>query len=132
MDTRQEPLFFERIEDAIDHVIRQCGGRKKLAVELWPAKPARDAHNLLDAMLNPERREKFSPADVVYVARRGREAGCHAVMLFIARDAGYADPVPIDPQDVQAELQRTFIDAVDRLEIIKAQLQRVQRVRSAA
>lgn len=129
---QQEPLFFERLEDALGAVIDRCGGRKKFAAEMYPNKPPRDAHNLLDAMLNPERREKFSPADVVYVARRGREAGCHAVMLFIARDAGYADPVPIDPQDVQAELQRTFIDAVDRLEIIKAQLQRVQRVRSAA
>ena len=41
----QHALFHERIEDAIDEVVRQCGGRKKLACEMWPDKPAREAHN---------------------------------------------------------------------------------------
>lgn len=129
---QQEPLFFERMEEALAAVIDRCGGRKAFAAELFPDKPMRDAHNLLDAMLNPDRREKFAPAQVAYVVRRGREVGCHAVMQFLARDAGYAEPVPVDPADVEAELQRSFIDAVDRLESIKAELQRVRQPRRVA
>ena len=74
----------DRIEDAIDEVIHRCGGRKAFATDLWPHKAQRDAHNLLDACLNPDRREKFSPGAVVYIARRGHDVGCHAVMQFIA------------------------------------------------
>lgn len=128
----QEALFFDRLEDALAAVIDRCGGRKKFAGEMFPHKPLRDAHNLLDAMLNPERREKFSPAQVVYVSKRGREAGCHAVMQYLAREAGYTDPQPIDPEDQEAELQRTFVDAVSRLEGIQKQLQRVQQMRRVA
>ena len=87
-------LFHERIEDAIDEVIRGAGGRKKVAVELWPDKPAREAHNLLDACMNPERRERFAPSQVLWFAQRGRQIGCHAVIMFMARECGYADPTP--------------------------------------
>ena len=47
--------------------------RKAFATDLWPHKAQRDAHNLLDACLNPDRREKFSPGAVVYIARRGHD-----------------------------------------------------------
>lgn len=128
----QEQLFFDRMEDALAAVIDQCGGRKKFASEMFPDKPLRDAHNLLDAMLNPERREKFSPEQVLYVAKRGREVGCHAVMLYQAREAGYADPVPIDPADREAELQRQFIDAVSVLQGLQKQMQGIAAVRRVA
>jgi hypothetical protein len=126
---QQEALFFERIEDALSAVIDACGGRKRFSALLMPDKPMRDAHNLLDAMLNPERRERFTPSQLVFVAKAGREAGCHAVMQFLAREAGYAEPVPADPEDQNAELQRSFIDAVAKLEGIQKQLQRVQQSR---
>ena len=52
----------DRIEDAIDEVIHRCGGRKAFATDLWPHKAQRDAHNLLDACLNPDRRESSHQA----------------------------------------------------------------------
>lgn len=128
----QEQLFFDRVEDALSAVIDKCGGRKKFAAEMFPDKPLRDAHNLLDAMLNPERREKFSPAQVVYVARRGRMVGCHAVMQYLSRDAGYADPVPISPEEQESELQRQFIESVARLQDLQKQLQGLQSLRRVA
>lgn len=128
----QDQLFFDRVEDALAAVVDQCGGRKKFAGEMFPDKPPRDAHNLLDAMLNPERREKFSPEQVLYVAKRGREVGCHAVMLYLAREAGYADPVPINPADREAELQQQFIDAVATLQGLQKQMQGLQSVRRVA
>lgn len=125
----QQALFFERVEDAIGAVVNACGGRKAFAAEMFPDKPMRDAHNLLDAMLNPERREKFSPDQMMYVMRRGQQAGCHALMAYMAQEVGYAVPEPLEPADQEAELQRRFIDAVQGLQQIQQQLQRVQQVR---
>lgn len=126
----QQMMFFERLEDALAAVVDVCGGRKKFAGEMFPDKSIRDAHNLVDAMLNPARREKFSPEQVVYVARRGREVGCHAVMAYLSQEAGYATPVPIDPHDLTAELQRQFVEAVGALQGIQMQLQRAQQLRA--
>lgn len=128
----QEQMFFERVEDAMAAVIDRCGGRKKFAGEMFPDKSPQDGHNLVNAMLNPERREKFSPQQIMYVAKRGREVGCHDVLVYMAREAGYADPVPLDPETREAELQRTFIDAVTKLEGIQKQLQRTQSMRRVA
>lgn len=33
-------------------------------------------------------------------------------MVYIARASGYADPVPVDPEDERAELQRAFLASV--------------------
>lgn len=84
-------------------------------------------HNLLDAMLNADRREKFSPDQVLYVARRGREVGCHAVMQYLAREAGYAEPVPVEPEDEMTRLQQQFVDSVQQLQQIQADLLRAQQ-----
>lgn len=118
----QSALFHERIEDAIDEVIRVCGGRKKFASEMWPDKPQRDAHNLLDACLNPDRREKLAPTQLLYIARRGQEAGCHALMQYIAQDCGYeARPVARDEEvdrlaTVVEQSSKTLASALATLE----------------
>lgn len=118
----QNALFHERIEDAVDDVARACGGRKKLACELWPDKPARDAHNLFDACMNVDRRERFSPSQLMYILRRGREVGCHAMIQFIDQDAGYeSKPVGLEAQrdrvvDVIADSTKTLASALATLE----------------
>src|ERR1700675_2688422 len=98
----QPALFHERIEQAVDEVIAACGGRKAFAAEMWPEKSHRDAHNLLDACLNPERREKFAPEQLLYILRRGRAARCDGLMRYLSREAGYEDPKPIEPKDEEA------------------------------
>lgn len=117
----QRALFHERIEQAIDEVITACGGRKRFAGEMWPEKSQRDAHNLLDACLNPERREKLSPDQILYVLKRGRAANCHALMRFVNRASGYAEPQPVDSEDQRALIQRNFAEAVARLDDITEQ-----------
>jgi hypothetical protein len=119
----QPALFHERIEDALSEVINACGGRKKFACQMWPNKPARDAHNLIDACLNPERREKFGPDDLLYILKRGRDVGCHSGMRFLNAECGYLAPVAANPEDEKAALQRQMIEAskvlansLDRLE----------------
>jgi hypothetical protein len=121
----QNALFHDRIEDAIDEVCRAAGGRKKVACELWPDKPARDAHNLLDACLNQERRERLTPSQLLFVARRGREVGCHALMTHFDHECGYESrPVDREAQrdrvvEVISESTKTLAAALATLERLK-------------
>ena len=121
----QGSLFHERFEDALDEVIRVCGGRKAFAVEMWPDKPARDAHNLLDACLNPERRERFSPTQVMYIARRGADAGCHAVMQFLGRELGY-DIKPVTKAEEADRLTTVVEQSAKTLAAALASLERIR------
>lgn len=132
MDTPS--LFVESIEEAIAEVARACGGRKAFAVAMWPSLPVRDAHNRFDACLNPERREKFDLCDLLYIAKRGREAGCHSLMLYLARETGYTDPQPIEPEDERDQLRRDYIATVKMQQQIADRLERLERttLRSAA
>jgi len=130
MDTPS--LFVESIEEAIAEVARACGGRKAFAVAMWPSLPVREAHNRFDACLNTERREKFDLLDLLYIAKRGREAGCHSLMLFIARETGYTDPQPVEPEDERAKLQREFINAQKAMTALAARMERAGMLRSAA
>lgn len=122
----QSALFHERFEDALDEVIRVCGGRKKVACDMWPDKPQRDAHNLMDACLNPERRERFSPAQVLYITKRGAEAGCHAVMTFLARECGY-EVKPITKAEEVDRLTSVVEQSTKTLTSALAALERIQR-----
>ena len=122
----QSALFHERFEDALDEVIRVCGGRKRFACEMWPEKPARDAHNLLDACLNPERRERFSPDHVLYIARRGAESGCHAVMTYLGRELGY-EVKPVTKAEEVDRLTTVVEQSTKTLASALAALERIQR-----
>ena len=129
MDTPS--LFCESIEEAVAEVAMRCGGRKAFAASMWPSLPVRDAHNRFDACLNPERREQFHPSDILYILRRGREAGCHSLMLFLARETGYADPQPMEPEDERAKLQREFVQAQKAMTQLAARMERAGMLRAA-
>lgn len=129
MDTPS--LFVDSIEEAIAEVARVCGGRKAFAASMWPSLPVREAHNRFDACLNPERREHFHPSDLIFIAKAGREAGCHSLMLFLAREAGYADPQPVEPEDERARLQREFVQAQRAMAQLAARMERAGMLRAA-
>jgi hypothetical protein len=128
----ESPNKPERIEDAIDEVIQRCGGRKAFSAEMWPGKSQRDAHNLLDACLNPERREKFSPGAVVYIAKRGHDVGCHAVIQFISTECGYAPPTPISTADERSDLEARYIEAAKEMSKIADRIERITFPRAVA
>lgn len=130
----QDQLFHERIEDACAEVIDRSGGRKKFAAEMWPDKLVADAHNHLNACLNPAKRERFSPDQLLYIARRGRAVGCHSLITWLAREAGYSDPQPLEPEDERAALQRQYVDAVKAMSRINERMERLSAspLRSAA
>lgn len=122
MESPQSTLFHERFEDALDEIVRATGGRKKVAGILWPDKSARDAHNMIDACLNPDRRERFTPSQVLFLLRRGFEAKCHAGMEYLGRELGYEVRV-VSPEErrehlvaVVKDATSTLSDALERLE----------------
>lgn len=119
----QPELFHERIEDALDEVIRCCGGRKKFACELWPEKSPADAANHMNACLNTERRERLTPEQMLYILRRGRAVGCHAAMAYLAQECGYSTPLPVEPEDELAKQQREFVGAVKALSAMAARIE---------
>lgn len=117
--------FFEDINDALRQAVKALGGNKAVGVKLWPEKTATAAAQSMSDCLNPERREKLSPEQVVLILRMAREKGYHAAMQFIAFDTGYK-ATPVDPQTQKEQLQERFIAAVEDLHDIKAQILRLQ------
>ncbi len=124
-DMTQQPLFHKSISDALRDVIRVCGGSKAVGLKLWPEKSAEAAAKLLSDCINDTRPERLTPEQLLLLARMGRDRGCHAVMQYFAREAGYADPVPIDPADQKAELQRQFVEASKHIAAIADRIERL-------
>lgn len=136
-DEHTTPLFFDDLEDALREVVRGAGGPKAVGAKLWPeVDPENAARRLLDC-LNESRREILSPAQVMLLLRIGRQVGCHAAINYMARECGYADPAPIEPEDEVARLQREFVEATKALGALAKQIEHVQGrgvvgIRSAA
>lgn len=118
----QLPMFYETYEDAIRDTITGLGGMKVVGNMLWPALPVDDAGRRLAHCLNSEKREKLSPGELQLIRRAARKAGIHILAFYECRDAGYAEPNPINPADEAAQLQKQFIQAVENLKEIQALL----------
>ncbi len=119
-------LMHETITEALQEVVKACGGVKKIGAMMWPELPIEQAGNKLRDCLNPDRREKLSPEQVVFLLRIGRESGTHAAMNFLARDAGYSDPMPIEPENEVARMQREFVEATRHLSKLAGRIEQLQ------
>lgn len=118
------PLFYDSYEDAIRDACMAIGGFKKVGVMLWPTLPADEAGRRLAHCLNNDKREKLGPGELQLIRRESRKAGVHILAAYEARDAGYAEPQPISPEDEAAQLQREFIASVKALQSIQARIDR--------
>ncbi|MDR0250210.1 MAG: hypothetical protein LBI35_02700 [Burkholderiales bacterium] len=107
----QSALFHENLNDALKEVVLTLGGTKRVGSMLWPEKSVDEAGRRLADCLNPERRDRLYPEQVLWLLREGRQADCHAAMHFICASAGYAPAAPMTPEDEMAELQRQYIEA---------------------
>lgn len=125
MTSPQIPLFYETYEEALRDCVTALGGFKIVGSTLWPAMPADDAGRKLSACLNPEKREKLDLGELRLIRREARKAGVHILAHYEARDAGYAEPAPLNPEDEAAQLQREFIASVRALEALQARMARV-------
>ena len=118
----QPSLFHESYEDAIRDTVTALGGNKSAGNMLWPALLADDAGKKLADCLNRDKREKLSLGELQLIRRAARKAGVHILASYEMRDAGYADPQPITPEDEAAQLQREYIAAVKAMSAIQARL----------
>jgi hypothetical protein len=121
----QIPLFVEDLTEAIRATVQALGGFKKIGAELKPELPVEQAGRWLADCLSPEKREKLGPNELALIRRKARAKGVHILAAYEAHDAGYAPPVPIEPEDERAQLQRAYVDAVGRLEAITRGLQQL-------
>src|SRR5574340_706102 len=113
------------IYEAIRDVIMDLGGFKQVGHLLKPEKAPDEAAAWLKDALNPDRREKLDPEQLMLILRKGREVSSHAAMTYINLDCGYSTPQPIESEDELAELLR------QRNELAKAQIAadaRIERV----
>lgn len=124
---QQIEAFHDSLEDALKHVLQAVYGKG------WQTKAAADMHGSCDDViqkgkwlenaLRPERAEKLSLSEVMWILKRGREHNAHEAMAFITDETSYQRPVPVTPEDRRAELRdeittatQVLADAVKRLE----------------
>ena len=81
--------------------------------------------------LNDERPHQLKPDQVLLIGALAREAGCHALMNYFAVRLHYDTPVPREPRDQAAELQRAFVLAVAQQQQILNQLQALSSMASS-
>lgn len=111
----QMQLIHETITDAIREGINAAGGNKQVGATLFPDMPVDQAAGRVRDCLNTDNRHLFSPEQVVLIARLARAAGNHAIMNYLADELGYLKPVPVEPENQLATLQREFVEATKSL-----------------
>lgn len=121
----QTALFHETFEEAMADLVNALGGPKSVGARMRPDLAPDAAQRWLKDCLNDSRRENLHPGHVLWLLREGRKAGLHWAMAFIDRDAGYADPVPVEPEDERARLQREYIEAVHAMARLAERMDRV-------
>ena len=121
----QMSLIHETVNDAIREAIHFVGGNKKVGALLYPEMPVDQAAGRVRDCLNPDRRELFSPEQVLMIARLAKTAGNNSIMEFMASELGYLKPVAVDPDDEIARLQREFVDATKSLHHMASRIEAI-------
>jgi len=101
------------------------GGYKQVAQKIRPEKSVDEAGRWLADCVNPDRPTRLDPDQLLLLARLGREKGCHILTAYFVREAGYADPVPVEPEDERAALQRQFIEAQKSMQVMLDRMSRL-------
>ncbi len=120
----QQALWCDTFEDSLKAVIDAIGGPKRVASMLWPAKAIAEAARYLNCCLDPERAEKLHLSEVLFLIKKGREAGCNTAMYFLTDHCNYTRPNPVDPLDQRAQLQREYIDAAKQMKALSERITR--------
>lgn len=68
----QMSLHHESITDALREVVQSAGGAKKVGALMFPDMPTEHAASRVRDCLNADRRERFTPDQVLMLIRIGR------------------------------------------------------------
>lgn len=122
----QTQLFFEDINDALRGIVQALGGAKRVGERMRPEKGPEGAGRWLMDCLNPERAERLSPEQVLWMLRAGADAGFHDGMRWLATAAGYQPPLPVDPTAELADLTRKMNA---QLAVMRQTIERIEKLR---
>lgn len=101
------PMFADW-NDALTAVVHALGGFKRVGVSLRPelgTRPESAAQWLRDC-LNPEKRDRLNPDQLILLLRQACEANFHAAKFWLDSELGYQQGAPLAPRDEMAELIR--------------------------
>lgn len=123
--TGQGEMFVTCMEEALEDSVRALGGYQQAAHAVWPTESPLDKGRYLRACLDPDRREKLSPGELVVLAGAAARRGCLTPAIFLAESCGCMAPVPAAPEDVEGELLREIRAAREQLATM---LERAERL----
>lgn len=126
MNEQQQQLFFETFNDVLRATVDALGGPKVVGEMLWPEKTIDEARRQLLDCLNPDRQHRLDPDRLLLLLKLARAKGIHLATSWLLEDVGYQPPVPIEPEDELAQLQRDFIRAAETIEAIGKRIDRVR------
>jgi hypothetical protein len=75
-----------------------------------------------EAFRLPQHREELDLGELRLIRHTAREKGVNTLMSYECRDSGYAEPVPITPEDEAAQLMREYIAAVKLMDSIQSRM----------
>ncbi len=122
----QEALFLEDELEALKVDIARLGGMKVVGYQLWPDKSPDKAGEYLSACLNRDRREKLDYSQVIWIKREARKVGSFAAQRYENQVCGFAEPVPVEPEDEAARLMREFCAAKDQMARMLGRMERLE------
>lgn len=121
----------ETFNDALIDVVKALGGSKVVGSAMRPELPASQAGAWLRDSLNPDRREKLSPEQVLFLLRRSCEVGYHGGMDFVGAQAHYRCE-PVEPEVESVVVMREYMAAVAMNEAIAKRMERAAAILTAS
>lgn len=99
------PMFSDW-NDALGAVVHALGGFKKVGVELRPELATRpeSASQWLRDCLNPDKRDRLNPEQVLLLLTRAGQVNFHAAKFWLDSELGYQQGAPLAPRDEMADL----------------------------
>lgn len=121
-----EHLLYDDELDAARDAVKALGGAKKVGQQFWPDKTPEAAHRSLLDCLNSSRAERLTPSQLLLLMKWARGVGFHGLAGYYMQEAGYSQPVPVDPETEAAVLVRQVESAMDRAVSLVERLERIK------
>ena len=116
MEQTQLILSEPEIEDALDSLIEQLGGKQKVGHRLRPDKDPIEAGRWLANCLNKAKRDKLDVIDVIRLLRAGQMHGYHEAKYYLDYITGYQPSAPRSIAEEKEDLMRKITANQDVLQ----------------
>lgn len=124
--TGQPSLFHEDIWQALRDCVSAMGGTKDVGYRMRPELGPEKAGRWLLDCLNPERNDKLSIEQFLFLLLEARRAGCDIAMHYLARHTGYEAPKALCPQVERDALLLSVQGMASQLQAALARIQALE------